>query len=30
VPLVVALLAPNGDDTEALITMVAVAPRVLH
>lgn len=30
VPLVVALLAPAGDDVETLVTTVAVAPRVLH
>jgi hypothetical protein len=30
VPLCVALLASAGDDTEALITTVAIAPRVLH
>jgi hypothetical protein len=30
VPLVVALLAPAGDDVETLVTTVAVVPRVLH
>jgi hypothetical protein len=30
VPLVVALMAPNGDDVETLVTAVAVVPRVLH
>ena len=30
VPLVVALLAPDGDEIETLITTVAVVPRVLH
>ena len=30
VPLVVALLAPDGDDVETLVTTVAVVPRVLH
>ena len=30
VPLVVALLAPDGDDVEILLTMVAVVPRMLH
>jgi hypothetical protein len=30
VPLVVALLAPAGDDVETLVTTVAVVPRALH
>jgi hypothetical protein len=30
VPLVVALLAPHGGDVEAMISTVAVVPRVLH
>jgi hypothetical protein len=30
VPLVVALLAPHSDDVEAMISTVAVQPRVLH
>jgi hypothetical protein len=30
VPLVVALLAPAGDDAETLVTTVAVVPRALH
>ena len=29
-PLVVALLAPGGDDVEAMVSTVAVVPRVLH
>jgi hypothetical protein len=30
VPLVVALLAPDRDDVETLVTTVALVPRVLH
>jgi hypothetical protein len=30
VPLIVAMMAPHGDDVEAMISTVAVEPRVLH
>jgi hypothetical protein len=30
VPLIVVLMAPHGDDVEAMISTVAVEPRVLH
>jgi hypothetical protein len=30
VALVVALMAPSGDDVETLVTTVAVVPRILH
>jgi hypothetical protein len=30
VPLVVALLAPHSDDVEAMISTIAVVPRILR